>query len=121
LGTFKQIGDSTIGMGLSDETTWTFLNSWALALLTAYQATCFALTFYRLIKALVDQRRIEASGEKNDRAYLFNGLGWIAAGIKFGAIESVAGFAGGSFVATLFRRICRLLGRTCLVVGLAKG
>lgn len=49
------IGFSTV----SDQQLWTFLTSLTLALLTAFEAINFCFAFYRLIRAFVDQRRIE--------------------------------------------------------------
>jgi hypothetical protein len=67
----------------------------------------------------VDQRRIETS--KSDEAHLLRGVGWVTAGLKLGAIESVIGFVSVGFGSILIRRILRLLGRACLVIGAVKG
>ncbi|ESK87764.1 hypothetical protein Moror_11301 [Moniliophthora roreri MCA 2997] len=99
--------------------TWTFLSSLAIALLTAYQAVNFCFAFFRLAKAFINSRRIETSS--SDEVVLFNGMGWINAGIKLGAIESVVGFAEAGFGTALVRRILRFLGRACLVIGSIKG
>lgn len=79
------------------------------------------LTFYRIVKALVDQRRIEASGTEETERRLFNGVGWLALGTKLGAIETVIGFADGGFGLFFTRRLLRLLARACLTIGVIKG
>lgn len=85
--------------------------------------------------ALSNQRRFEQSGQdavhmikgeyllRPGRLVLHNlpGVGWLAAGMKMGAIESVIGFAGGSFGIVITRRIFRLLGRAFLCFGVVKG
>jgi hypothetical protein len=98
---------------------WTFFSSLTIALLTIYQAINFVLTFYQLIRVFVDQSRIEAS--QSDEAHLFQGIGWIAVGIKLGAIESVIAFAPSGFGGALTRRALRFLGRACLTIGVVKG
>ncbi|KAJ7050410.1 hypothetical protein C8F01DRAFT_1179068 [Mycena amicta] len=45
----------------NDQQLWTFLTSITLALLTAYQAINFCFAFYRLVRAFIDQRRIETT------------------------------------------------------------
>jgi hypothetical protein len=45
----------------------------------------------------------------------------MATGIKLGAIETVVGFAPAGFGGAITRRILRLLGRACLIVGIVKG
>ena len=103
----------------SDQSLWTFFSSLTLALLTTYQAINFVLTFYQLIRALVDKRRIEVM--KSDEAHMVRGMGWISLGIKLGAIESVIGFAPSSFGSAFTRRILRFIGRACLIIGVVKG
>ncbi|TFK52970.1 hypothetical protein OE88DRAFT_1656687 [Heliocybe sulcata] len=100
---------------------WTFFSSLALALLTAYQALNFCIVFYRLIKSFVDQRRIELSGDSDHSVVLFKGLGWLAIGLKLGAIETVVGFALDGFGGPITRRILRFLSRACLTIGVVKG
>jgi hypothetical protein len=113
---------SVIAIGFNTDSAqllWTFFTSLTLALLTSYQAIAFCFAFYRLTKAFIDQRRIEISS--SDRNHLFKGTGWIAGGLKLGAIESVVGFAQGSFGMALTRRILRFLARAFICIGLAKG
>ena len=49
------------------------------------------------------------------------GIGWIATGLKLGAIESVAGFANAGFGGALTRKILRLVARAFLIIGVIKG
>ncbi|KIY67546.1 hypothetical protein CYLTODRAFT_454361 [Cylindrobasidium torrendii FP15055 ss-10] len=87
--------------------------SLTLAAFATYQAMSFALVFSRLIKAILTQK----SSEK----YQVKGTGWITAGVKIGAIETVVGFAEAAFPEVLSRRILRLIGRACIVTGIIKG
>ncbi|KAF7342159.1 hypothetical protein MVEN_01803700 [Mycena venus] len=103
----------------SDQQLWTFLTSLTLALLTAFEAINFCFAFYRLIRAFVDQRRIETTS--SDSAHLIRGIGWISGGFKLGAIETVIGFAQGGFGGALTRRIIRFLARAFLIIGIVKG
>lgn len=102
-----------------DQAVWTFFSSLTLALLTFQQAITFLLTFYQIIRVFIDRRRIQMT--KSDEAHLFNGVGWIATGIKLGTVETVIGFASMGFTGVLARRILRLLGRSCLIIGIMKG
>lgn len=101
----------------------TFINSTSLALLVVYQAVTFFLAMTRLARALIGQRSMELEGVSgSDRRYLFRGTGWIAAGVALGGVETVLGFVSdGSFGLFFTRRLLRLLGRACLVIGVAKG
>ncbi|THH17978.1 hypothetical protein EW146_g2926 [Bondarzewia mesenterica] len=99
----------------------TFFNSFALALMTLYQALTFSIVFIRLSKAFLGQRQIETSSGTSKRSYLFRGVGWIAAGVKLGAVESVIGFAQGNFGIFFTRRMLRMLGRACLIIGVVRG
>ena len=133
--------DTTSGqivIGFSSQKNWTlnlFFSSLTLALTTLFQAVIFSVTAFRVVVALLNQRRFEqlgqdavhlVNGEPSNRislnfSYVWSGMGWLAAGMKLGAIESVIGFAGGSFGIVLTRRIFRLLGRACLCFGVVKG
>ncbi|TFK81845.1 hypothetical protein K466DRAFT_590986 [Polyporus arcularius HHB13444] len=111
-----------LGVGFADSVTQMFLSSVTLVLLTAFQAANFCVAFYRLMKALSHQRSLETSqSEKEMEAHLFRGLGWIVAGTKLGAIETVIGFASGGFGIAFTRRLLRLLGHGCLIIGMVKG
>ncbi|KAJ7165327.1 hypothetical protein C8R46DRAFT_867901, partial [Mycena filopes] len=103
----------------NDQQLWTFLTSLTLALLTAFEAINFCFAFYRLVRAFVDQRRIETTS--TDQAHLIRGIGWISGGFKLGAIETVIGFAQGGFGGALTRRIVRFLARAFLIIGIVKG
>jgi hypothetical protein len=107
---------------VTGQSTWTFLTSVTLALLTFYQVVVFAFTFYRLVEALVNNwRRIQTSTTDEGRLHLFGELGWTAAGIKLGAIETVLGFTDAGFGQDITRRVLRLLSRACLSVAVVKG
>lgn len=56
-----------------------------------------------------------------DANHLIRGTGWISGGVKLGAIETAVGFAQGGFSGAFTRRLIRLFGRLCLVIGLIKG
>ncbi|EPQ51754.1 hypothetical protein GLOTRDRAFT_132572 [Gloeophyllum trabeum ATCC 11539] len=104
-----------------DQTLWNFFSSFALALLTAYQALAFCVVFFRLVKSFVDQRSIETSGQGDHQVVLFKGLGWLAIGLKLGAVETIVGFARDGFGVPLVRRILRFLSRACIIIGVVKG
>ncbi|KAJ7057252.1 hypothetical protein C8F01DRAFT_1153929 [Mycena amicta] len=116
-------GKDVVAIGFrtsNDQQLWTFLTSITLALLTAYQAINFCFAFYRLVRAFIDQRRIETTS--TDQAHPIRGIGWISGAFKLGAIETVIGFAAQSgFGGALTRRIVRFLARACLVGGVVKG
>ncbi|KAJ7468947.1 hypothetical protein B0H11DRAFT_2238492 [Mycena galericulata] len=115
-------GREVVAIGFTtpkDQELWTFLTSLTLALLTAFEAINFCFAFYRLIRAFVDQRRIETTS--TDQAHLIRGIGWISGGFKLGAVETVIGFAQGGFGGALTRRILRFLARAFLIIGIVKG
>jgi hypothetical protein len=98
---------------------WAFFTSLTLALLTAFQAAVFSFSFFRVVRAILNQRRIENKG--SDKAHLFNGIIWLSGGVKIGALESLVGLFGGGFGLALTRRIMRMMSRACIAVGIAKG
>ena len=111
-----------LGVGFSNPTAEMFISSVTLVLLTAFQAANFCIAFYRLVRAFSHQRTLDTSQqEKEMEAHLFRGLGWIVAGMKLGAIETVIGFAQGGFGIVITRRILRLLSHACLIIGIVKG
>ncbi|KAG1721448.1 hypothetical protein EDB19DRAFT_1917312 [Suillus lakei] len=69
--------------------------------------------------AVTRTQRIET--KHTDEHHFFNGTGWISIGIKLGAIESIVGFTAGGFAVPLTRRILRLIGRVCMIIGALKG
>jgi hypothetical protein len=82
----------------------------------------FALTFYCHVEGLANNRRqIQTSAVDEDWSHLFGKLGWTAAGVKLGAIETVLGFTDAGFGQDITRRVLRLLSRACLCVAVAKG
>ncbi|KAG6828722.1 hypothetical protein H0H92_006951 [Tricholoma furcatifolium] len=113
---------STLYIGFAsdeDQTLWTFLTSFSLALLTVYQAMTFSLAFYRLTRAVLNKRRIESTA--SDEAHLLRGIGWIAGGFLLGVVETVIGFSEGGFGCAITRRIMRLLARAALIIGIIRG
>ncbi|KAJ2922902.1 hypothetical protein H1R20_g14160, partial [Candolleomyces eurysporus] len=96
-----------------------FFSSLSLALVTLFQATIFLITAFRLITAIFNRRRFENLGQ--DATHMLNGIGWLAAAMKLGAVESVIGFAGGGFEVVLTRRFIRFIARACLTLGIVKG
>ncbi|KAM5545962.1 hypothetical protein V8D89_000088 [Ganoderma adspersum] len=124
--TYRQFGGGgtpiELGVGFSNPTAEMFISSVTLVLLTAFQAANFCIAFYRLVRALSHQRTLDASQQQKEmEAHLFRGLGWIVAGMKLGAIETVIGFAQGGFGIVIARRILRLLSHACLIIGILKG
>lgn len=114
--------NGTLAIGFAsnnDQTLWQFFSSIALALLTAYQAMNFILGFYQLIRVFIDKRRIELAS--SDEAHMVQGVSWVTAGFKLGAIETVIGFAPSGFGTAFTRRIVRLLARATLIIGVVKG
>ncbi|KXN89696.1 hypothetical protein AN958_05236 [Leucoagaricus sp. SymC.cos] len=99
---------------------WPFFSSATLALFVVFQASCFFFAFYRLMRAILTQRKFEVSSK--DAAVLFRGIGWINIGIKVGAIETVVGFVlfGGVPIAYV-RRTLRMFSRAFICIGVAKG
>lgn len=98
---------------------WLSLGQLSLGLYTTYQCLTSFLASYRLFTAFFNQQRIET--KHTDEHHFFNGTGWISIGIKLGAIESIVGFTAGGFAVPLTRRILRLVGRVCMIIGALKG
>lgn len=112
----------TLGFKYADNMVNTFMNSLTLVILAFVQATGFLSCLVRIIKAILEKTRIERTENGNDNeAVLLNGLGWMAAGIKFGFVEAIIGFVGGSFCMIMVRRGLRFLSRACLIIGIVKG
>jgi len=98
-----------------------FLGSASLALLTIYQAITLWLFFLRLASCIWAQRDIELRAAAEREGMLFRGTGWLVIGIMMSTIESAVGFAMTCFGVILTRRILRMLGRACLIIGIVKG
>lgn len=98
-----------------------FLKSTSLALLIIYQLITFLLFFVRLASCIVTQRDIEDRAAAEREGILFGGIGWLVIGMKISAIETATGFATMSFGLILTRRILRMLGRACIIIGIVKG
>lgn len=101
------------------ESLWLSLGQLSLALYTNYQCLTAFLACYRLFTAFFDQRRIDTN--HTDECHFVNGTGWIAFGIKLGAVECIVGFIAGGFAVPLSRRILRLIARVCIIIGALKG
>ncbi|KAF8581113.1 hypothetical protein K439DRAFT_253336 [Ramaria rubella] len=119
-----QISNQTTGIAVGFSTALfqrisLFFSAGTLALFTLFQASVFSLVFIRLVRAFIDERRVEST--QRDEIHLFRGIGWLAAGLKLGAIETVVGFANISFAVSITRRALRLFGRGLLIIGVIKG
>ncbi|KAI0342457.1 hypothetical protein BDW22DRAFT_1429292 [Trametopsis cervina] len=112
----------TPGVKYKDGLTNTFVNSLTLVILVFVHATSFSACMIRFFKAILEKKRIESTENGNDNeAVLLNGLGWMAAGIKFGFVDAILGFVGGTFCVVMIRRGLRFLSRACLIIGVIKG
>jgi hypothetical protein len=98
-----------------------FLRSTSLALLIFYQVITWLLFFTRLASCIAQQREIESRSAAEREGILFRGIGWLVVGLKISAIESAIGFASSCFGIILTRRIMRMLGRACIIIGVLKG
>ena len=77
--------------------------------------------FVRLASCVLAQYNIEDRAASEWEGILFRGLGWLVIGAKISAIETAIGFATTSFGVILTRRILRMIGRACLIIGVIKG
>lgn len=100
---------------------WSLLNSIAMAVFIIYQATTFFLTGFRLSRHFFMERDESLSRRPNNDAMTIKGTGWLAAGIKLAAIETLLAFIPNGWELVFARRLCRLLGRIFLLIGLLKG
>jgi hypothetical protein len=98
-----------------------FLRSISLALLFIYQAITFLMFFLRLASCILAQRGIEYRAAAEREGVLFRGIGWLTIGVKLSTIETAIGFASTSFGTILTRRILRMFGRACIIIGVVKG
>ena len=114
-------GREIIIVGFTNDTVRSFMDGLVLVLFVVFQALNFGAIFLRLVKAFLNQRQIDTAAGGDNEVQLFNGSGWVAGGIKLGAVEAVIGFAQGGFGEALTRRILRFLGRACLIIGVLKG
>jgi hypothetical protein len=89
---------------------WHFLSGWAAALLGFIQFLVFFLTFARIVRP-----------PKTFGKYSALGLYLIAAGVLFGAIECMVGFAPGTTTVVFVRRSFHSLARALVVVGVVLG
>ena len=99
----------------------TFMNSLALVLLILMHAVAFLSSIARVVKIVLEKRRIETAKNQDNEAAMVNGLGWMAVGIKLGFVEAIMGFVGGSFATIIVRRVLRFLSRAFLIIGVVKG
>ena len=98
-----------------------FLRSTSLALLVIYEAGTFLVFFVRLASCILAQYNIEDRAASEWEGIMFRGLGWLVVGAKLSAIETAAGFATTSFGVILTRRVLRMIGRACIIIGVIKG
>ena len=113
-----------------------FFTSLTLALLILFQAIVFLIAFFRLIVAVLNQRKFQNKGRDAYHLvkgvlhtlsasvftdFILLGVAWLSAGLKLGAIETLVGFMGGSFEAVLARKIVHCISRVLLCVGIIKG
>jgi hypothetical protein len=75
----------------------------------------------RLASCFLEQRDIEVRAAAEREGILFRGIGWLVIGMMISAIEPAVGFASTSFGIVLTRRILRMLGRACIIIGVVKG
>ncbi|CCL99384.1 uncharacterized protein FIBRA_01402 [Fibroporia radiculosa] len=128
-GSFITISYRTFGrelaVGFTNENVHDGLDVLTLALLAAFQILVLGIASRRLLKALRYRRELDQtnrnSGSSEVKAHLLRGLGWLVAGIMIGAVETLVGFAGGGFAFAIARRILRLFGRACLIIGVING
>ena len=92
-----------------------------MALLVVAQALTFLLFLVALILGLLKQRCIEARAAIEREAVLFRGLGWLTVGIKLSMFETVFGWVTPNFYLVLLRRLLRMIGRACIIIGVVKG
>lgn len=97
------------------------MDSLALVLLILMHAVAFLSSVARIFKIILEKKRIEVAKNQDNEAAMINGLGWMAAGIKFGFVEAILGFVGGSFATIIVRRGLRFLSRAFLIIGAIKG
>jgi len=98
-----------------------FLRSISLALLVIYQVITFLVFFIRLASCMLAQYNIEDRAAAEWEGILYRGLGWLAVGAKISAVETAVGFATTSFGVILTRRVLRMIGRACIIIGVIKG
>jgi len=103
----------------ANESLWLSLSQSSLAIYATVQFLFFLLAFSRLLKAFLNQKRIEFT--HSDEHHYFHGIAWINAGIILGLAETMTGFAPVSFGVVLTRRILRLVARATLMFGMLKG
>ena len=109
------------------KTLWTLLNSAGLVLLVLYQFVCFCLATFRVFRYFIraaasESPGLNTRGKRNNKPVMhIRGIGWIAAGIKLGAIEVILGFVPSGFAIPLSRRLLRLVVRVILAWGVYQG
>jgi hypothetical protein len=89
---------------------WHLLSGWAVALLGFIQFLVFFLAFARIV------RPPRTSGKHSAL-----GLYLIAAGVLFGAIECMVGFAPGTTSIVFIRRSFHSLARALIIAGVISG
>lgn len=116
-------GGATLGVGFANDATlgpWNIIANTSLALVTAYQAIHFCLAFLHCFqKAFRGERVFSTTSERDIRLQSMRGTGWLAVGLKIGAVETAIGFAGFNFTPTIARRVLRVIGRAFILISVA--
>ena len=108
--------------GSGEQAVWQFFNSVTLAMLLTFQAVVFFLSFYHFIKPFVSRNSAkDTEGDLKPKPYLHKGIGWIALGVKLGAIETLLGFVDGHYNIIIARRVLRLVSRACMIIAVLTG
>lgn len=90
-----------------------------------YQLLNFGLAANRLTRAVRYRQDLALEEKKSNhseyKAQTFRGSPWLVLGMLLGALETILGFPGGGFAFAFVRRVLRMLGRVCLIVGAFNG
>ncbi|EMD36895.1 hypothetical protein CERSUDRAFT_114808 [Gelatoporia subvermispora B] len=98
------------------------LDAATVIFLALFQLFIFCVMLRRLMKVLAHQQALRENKEgKEVETHHMHGVAWIAGGMCVGAIEVVIGLIPSTFAVILARRVIRLLARTSLAVGVARG
>lgn len=117
------IGNSLL-VGFTDEAIHLGFDSLTLSVLVVYQLLNFGLAANRLARAVRYRQDLaleEKSNHSEYKAQTFRGSPWLVVGMLLGALETILGFPGGGFALAFVRRVLRMLGRACLIVGAFNG
>lgn len=115
---------SSLYVGFTNQTIHLGFDSLTLAVLVVYQLLNFGLAANRLARAVRYRQDLaleEKSNHSEYKAQTFRGSPWLVVGMLLGALETILGFPGGGFAFAFVRRVLRMLGRACLIVGAFNG